>query len=83
LARFGDQLIHYHRTEKILPVYVLGLPARGDDMDVRIGAARSGKPFRAYFHGGDHKPCIAIRLQVTNQKISDSALEIRPFTRNR
>jgi hypothetical protein len=48
-------------------------------VDVRIRAARSGKPFRAYFNRCNYKGCVAIRLQVTNQEISDASLEIWPL----
>eukprot|EP00494_Astrolonche_serrata_P020378 UN20600 len=65
LARLGDELIEYTRTEQVFPLYVLGLPAGCDDVDMCIRPARSGKPFRAYFHGGNNKSCIPIRLQVT------------------
>jgi hypothetical protein len=78
LARFGDQLIEHTRREQPLTLWVTHLPTCRDDVDVRIRAARSGKPFRANFNGGNYKGDIAIRLQVTNQKVSDSALEIRP-----
>jgi hypothetical protein len=81
LARFGNKLIDYIRTEKVFPIYVKRLPAGSAEMDMGVGPTSPGKPFSAYFHYTNHNPRIPIRLKVTNKEICNTTLKCRPLPR--
>ena len=81
LTRFGDELIHSIRTKKPTTLWVPTAPTRGDEVDVRVRAPRPGETLAAYFNCRDDHRLVPIRLQVTDQQVNDSSLEVSPLTR--
>ena len=82
LARLGDELIHCIRVEKPLTVWASPAPTRGHDMDMGVWSPRTGETFTANFNATDNYRTITVLLQVTDEKVMNTALEIRPFPCN-
>ena len=83
LARLGDELIHCIRVEKPLPIWFTPAVTTAHDMDMGIRTPCPGEPFTAYFHAANDYRTISMSLQISDEKVMDSTLELRPFTGNR
>ncbi len=83
LASLGNELIHCIRVEKPLTIWATPAPTRAHDMDMGVWTPRPGETFTANFHATDNYRSITVELQITDEKVMDSSLEIRPFLGHR
>ncbi len=84
LASLGNELIHCIRVEKPLTIWATPTPTRAHDMDSGgLDRPVRAKPFTANFHATDNYRSITVELQITDEKVMDSSLEIRPFLGHR
>ena len=76
LASLGDKLIHHIRSEKPLTIWTTTAPSTGYDMDMGVWTPSPGETIAAYFTDANTQRRIPVRLQMSNEQVVDSGLEL-------